>query len=217
MINDAADGDPASTAPADTAQAAGARARRVRLLALLLPVLAASVAFLAWSQVWVAVSLVDGRTVSAAGDAAAPAVPPFALAALALVAALALAGPVFRVVLGLLQSLLGLGIALSGVIAAGDPLAAALAPITAATGIEGLSGVRPLVEAVSTSVWPAVAIAAGAAGFVIGLGIAATASRWPQRTRRYDAVRLVPSTTDARVDRLAAWDALSDGDDPTAR
>lgn len=191
--------------------------RRVRTLALLLPVVAASAAFLAWSQVWVTVVLADGRTVDAAGDAAAPAVPPFALAALALVGALALAGPVFRVVLGLLQALLGLGIAVSGGLALADPLAAAVASITEATGVEGLAGIRPLVESATTSLWPVVAIVAGAAAVVIGIGIALTASRWPQRTRRYDTVRLAPSGEPGRVDRLDAWDALSDGDDPTAR
>lgn len=191
--------------------------RRVRTLALLLPVVAASAAFLAWSQVWVTVVLADGRTVDAAGDAAAPAVPPFALAALALVGALALAGPVFRIVLGLLQALLGLGIAVSGGLALADPLAAAVASITEATGVEGLAGIRPLVESATTSLWPVVAIVAGAAAVVIGIGIALTASRWPQRTRRYDTVRLAPSGEPGRVDRLDAWDALSDGDDPTAR
>lgn len=191
--------------------------RRVRTLALLLPVVAAAVAFLAWSQEWVSVVLDDGRTVVAAGDAAAPAVPPFAIAALALVGALALAGTVFRVVLGLLQALLGIGIAVSGASVLADPLTAALGPLTEATGIDGITGVSALVSSVGVSIWPAVAIAAGAAAVAIGLGIAATASRWPQRTRRYDAVRLSPAGQSERVDRLDAWDALSDGDDPTAR
>ncbi|WP_439565489.1 Trp biosynthesis-associated membrane protein [Microcella sp.] len=191
--------------------------RRVRTLALLLPVAAAAVAFLAWSQVWVSVVLDDGRPVVAAGDAAAPAVPPFAIAALALVGALALAGPVFRVVLGLLQALLGLGITVSGAAALADPLTAALAPLTEATGIDGVTGVSALVAEISVSIWPGIAIAAGAAALLIGIGIALTASRWPQRTRRYDAVRLAPTGDGDRVDRLDAWDALSDGDDPTAR
>lgn len=191
--------------------------RRVRALALVLPVVAAAAAFLAWSQMWVTVMLADGRTVGATGDAAAPAIPPFALAALALVGTLALAGVVFRVVLGILQSLLGLGIAVSGGLALADPLAAAAGPLTEATGVDGLVGIRPLVEALTTSVWPAVAIAAGGGAVVIGIGIALTASRWPQRTRRYDAVRLAPTGGSDRVDRIDAWDALSDGDDPTAR
>ena len=191
--------------------------QRTRLLALVLPIAVAAVALLAWTQPWVALELTDGRTIVAAGDAAAPAVPPFALAGLALVGALTLAGLVFRIVLGLLQSLLGVGLIASGMLVFTDPVAASLAPLTAATGVDGLASVRALVESSAVSAWPAVAIAAGVAGILIGVAIALTASRWPQRTRRYDAVRFASVARDSRTDRLDAWDALSDGDDPTAR
>ncbi len=200
---------------ADVATPGGSR--RVRTLALLLPVVASAGAFLAWSQGWVTVVLTDDRTVIAAGDTAAPAIPPFAIAALALVGALALAGVVFRIVLGLMQALLGLGIASSAALVLADPVSAARGPLTEATGVEGLDGIRGLVAEVSVSIWPVVAMVAGGAAILIGLGIALTASRWPQRTRRYDAVRLAPTDATDRVERLDAWDALSDGDDPTAR
>lgn len=193
------------------------RARRIRMLALLLPVVAAAAAFLAWSQPWVLATLDDGRVVVAGGDVAAPALPPLALAALALVGALALAGPVFRVILGLLQALLGAGIAASGALVLSDPLAAAAPRITEATGVAGVEAVRPLVETLGTTAWPGAAIVAGAAAVLIGLAIAATATRWPARSRRYDAVRTAPVDGAQRLDRLDAWDALSDGDDPTAR
>ncbi len=206
-----------SVESASTPEGPPAGSRRVRLLALLLPVVVGATAFLAWSQPWVIVTLADERVVIAAGDAAAPAVPPLALAALALVGALALAGPVFRVLLGLLQSLLGLGIAVSGVLAVGDPVASAAARITETTGIAGDAALRALVSDAALTPWPGVAIAAGAAGVAIGLFIAATASRWPPRTRRYDAVRLAPAEGSGHSARLDAWDALSDGDDPTAR
>ncbi|MDX2025194.1 Trp biosynthesis-associated membrane protein [Microcella sp.] len=192
-------------------------ARRVRLLALMSPIVVAAVAMLAWTQPWVELQLTDGRTVIAAGDATAPAVPPFALAGLALVGALTLAGLVFRIILGLLQSLLGVGLIASGMLAVSDPVAASLAPLTAATGVDGLDSVRALVESTSVSAWPWVAIVAGGAAVVVGIAIAATASRWPQRTRRFDGVKFAAEPTDARTDRLDAWDALSDGDDPTAR
>lgn len=198
-------------APAD------GRARRIRMLALLLPVVAAAAAFLAWSQPWVLATLDDGRVVVAGGDVAAPALPPLALAALALVGALALAGPVFRVILGLLQALLGAGIAASGALVLSDPLAAAAPRITEATGVAGVEAVRPVVEQLATTTWPGAAIVAGAAAVLIGLAIAATATRWPARSRRYDAVRTAPVDGAQRLDRLDAWDALSDGDDPTAR
>ncbi len=193
---------------------------RLRLLAITLPLVSSSIAFVAWSQPWVQVRLADGRGLVAAGDVAAPAIPPLAIAALALVGALALAGVVFRVILGVLQALLGTGIAASGLLATADPVQSAAATITAATGVEGLESVRALVESATTTVWPAVAIVAGLLAVVIGLGIAITASRWPLRPRRFDAVRLAPIDGAGDLpapDRQDAWDALSDGDDPTAR
>ena len=193
---------------------------RLRLLAIVVPLAASVLAFLAWSQPWVEIALTDGRELVAYGDVAAPAVPPLAIAALALVGALALAGPVFRVVLGLLQALLGAGIIASGVLTISDPVQSAAATITTSTGVEGLDSVRALVLQSQATGWPAFAIAAGALGVAIGVLTAITASRWPQRTRRFDAVRLAPtdeSESTSSPDRQDAWDALSDGDDPTAR
>lgn len=207
----------------------------VRLIALVVPASGAALAFLAWAQGWVAVTLDDGRTLIAGGDTAAPAIPPFALAILAVIAALALAGPVFRVILGVLQALLGACIVFSGMLAILDPVQASTATITEATGIEGIASVRSLVAEAALSVWPSVAIAAGALAIVAGVMIVATASRWPARTRRYDPVRLESGTTtfgksgDLEAsgsplsvaldpsERLDAWDALSDGGDPTTR
>lgn len=193
---------------------------RLRLLAITLPIATSSLAFLAWSQPWVVVTLTDGRTLAAGGDVAAPALPPLAIAALALVAALSLAGVIFRVILGVLQALLGAGVVASGFLAVVDPVQAAAASITAATGVEGLESVRAIAESASTTGWPVIAITAGCCAIVIGIGISATASRWPERTRRYDAIRLSPADgadSASTPDRLDAWDALSDGDDPTAR
>jgi len=196
---------------------ATAKSRRIRLFALVLPIVTAALALLAWSQAWVFVMLGDGRGVVTAGDVAAPAIPPFALAALALVGALSLAGVFFRVVLGVLQALLGLGIAVSGVLALADPLATAAPGITEASGVDGVDAVRALAEQVDVTIWPVVAVVAGVAAAVIGIGIAITASRWPVRTRRYDQSRLEPAAGAASPNRLDVWDALSDGDDPTSR
>lgn len=193
---------------------------RVRLLAIVAPLITSSLALLAWSQPWAEVVLTDGRRLIVGGDVAAPAIPPLAIAAFALVGALALAGIVFRVILGLLQALLGAGISASGALALVGPVQSAAASITAATGVEGLASVRELVAEVGTTAWPVTAIVAGAVAIVIGLGIAVSASRWPVRTRRYDAVRLTSADAPAEThgeQQLDAWDALSDGDDPTNR
>lgn len=200
---------------------------RVRAIALLAPIAVAGLALLAWTQAWVTATLDDGRSVMAAGDAAAPALPALAIAALAIVAALALAGPVFRVVLGLLQSLIAAAILTSAALAVGDPVGAAAAAVTAVSGVEGAESVRALVTGSSLSAWPAAALGAGILGLLAGAFIAATARRWPARVRRYDSVRTRPADpprtgadeieAEPVADRLDAWDALSDGYDPTAR
>lgn len=207
--------------------------RRVRLLALLAPAVVAALALLAWTQPWVTATIEGGPSVTAAGDVAAPALPALSLAALALVAALALAGPVFRIVLGALLALLGTAITTSAALALGDPIGAASAAVTEASGVDGDASVRAIVESAALTVWPSVALAAGILAAVAGIGIALTARRWPERVRKYDAVRTIPvddapgsgraETLDAaddgssaRSDRLDAWDALSDGRDPTA-
>ena len=193
--------------------------RRVRALALLVPLVVAALALLAWAQPWVDVALDDGLPVSAAGDVAAPALPALALAALALVAALALAGPVFRVVLGILLTLLASAIVTSAALALGDPVGAASAAVTELSGVDGDESVRQIVQTATLTAWPSVALVAGILGVLAGIGIAVTARRWPDRVRKYDAVRTAPSgdaAAEGRADRLDAWDALSDGRDPTA-
>ncbi len=196
-------------------------AARWRLTGLLAPLVAAVAALLTWSQPWVVVLLDDGRTVVAGGDVAAPALPPFALAALALVGALALAGVFFRVVLGALQALLGLGVSVSGIIVITDPVASAVPVITEVSGLAGVESVRTIVVTAEATVWPTLAIVAGALGVLAGILVIASARRWPPRTSKYDAARFSsPSVGDdaqAPVDSTSAWDSLSDGDDPTNR
>jgi uncharacterized membrane protein (TIGR02234 family) len=194
---------------------------RVRALALSAPALTALVAMLAWTQPWIIASIGNDVEVHAAGDIAAPALPALALSSLALVAALALAGPVFRVILGVLLMLISIAIITSGVIALVDPIGAVTAAVTAVSGIEGDASVRESVEAASVTVWPSIAMVAGAGGAVGGLFIILTSRRWPTRVRKYDALRTestdqAGSETGVRAEPLDAWDALSDGRDPTA-
>jgi hypothetical protein len=191
--------------------------RRVRVLALILPLAAAALALLAWSQAWVIVDLNDGRQIVATGDVAAPSIPPFAFAALAMVGALSLVGVFFRVLLGVVQALLGVGIAVTSAFALGDPVRAAASRITEATGVDGIAAVVALVDQVSVTLWPSLGLIAGIAAAAIGVGIAVTATRWPRRTSRFDKTHDTPVEGSSTPDRLQAWDALSDGTDPTAR
>ncbi|RZS58819.1 tryptophan-associated transmembrane protein [Microcella putealis] len=187
---------------------------RLRLLSLLGPLAAAGLSLLAWTQVWVTLTLDTGAVVEARGDVAASTVPALSLALLALTAALSLVGRTPRVVLAVVELALGVGIAAASLGVALAPVDRAAPAVTALTGIDGEGAVADLVVSSATSAWVWLALAGGVVAVIAGLFTALTTHRWPGRTRRYD-------TQDARgrvgEDRLGDWDALSDGDDPTAR
>jgi uncharacterized membrane protein (TIGR02234 family) len=184
--------------------------------------LLAAFVFLAWSQPWFTLTLSassgDPAPVVVRGDIAASALAPLALAVLAIVAALALAGPGFRIVFGALEALLGGCVVAVTVVSLGDPAAASAHAVTEVTGISGSDSVAELITAIEVSVWPTVAIVIGALIVVVGGLVAVTATRWPVSGRRYSRTRTEGvSSTDAQAgDPIAEWDALSDGDDPTA-
>lgn len=181
--------------------------------------LLSALVFLAWSQPWFTVTLTatsgDPEPLEVRGDVAAQALVPLALTVLAIVAALALAGPVFRVVFGVLEALIGGCIVAASVVALGDPVVASSRAITDHTGITGADSVAALVESVAVSGWPTVTIVLGALVALIGVLVSVTASRWPTSGRRYSRTRTA-SAEGAAPDAVAEWDALSDGDDPTA-
>jgi uncharacterized membrane protein (TIGR02234 family) len=180
----------------------------------------AGLVLMAWSQPWFTLTLVpgsgDGEPLVVRGDSAAGGLAPLALTTLALVAALALAGPVFRIVLGVLEALVGACIAAVAVVSLSDPVAASASAITEATGVSGHDSVAALVDEVTVSFWPVVAVVLGAAVVLVGSFVAVTASRWPVSGRKYNRTRIVPVDESNPGDPVAEWDALSDGDDPTA-
>jgi hypothetical protein len=196
------------------------RAARLRLLTISGILLLHGLTLLAWAGTWITGS-VQGTPVAVGGDVAAPAVPALALAGLALAAALTIAGPVFRAILGVLQVLLGASIALSGLLVLADPRAAAAPAITARTGIAGDRSVGELLDGAAITALPALTVALGVASAALGLLLLGTLRRWPSRSRRFSAVRFeqddeadpAPPGASARV---GDWDALSEGEDPTA-
>ena len=193
---------------------------RLRGLLLVATVVVAGLALLAWSQSWFTLQLGasagDPQPLEVRGDVAAGALAPLALAVLAIVAALALAGPGFRTVFGALEALLGVCVILVAVVSLGDPVAASAHAVTDATGIAGADSVAALVDTVAVTVWPAVAILAGALTVVVGAFIAASARRWPVSGRKYSRTRTVAADAAAGSgDAVSEWDALSEGDDPT--
>ncbi|MCU1445633.1 Trp biosynthesis-associated membrane protein [Cryobacterium sp.] len=188
-------------------------------------IVASGIALLAWTQVWATVRLAaDGTTqqvLDVTGSIAAPGLTALALAGLALAGALTIAGVVIRVILGILEMLLGVSVILSAALAVFDPVRASTAAVTAATGIAGTDSTRAAVSSAALTFWPFLALAAGVLMVLVGLLVCLTARRWPGPTKRYNTTRFEPVTdpgTGASRPRDAVddWDGLTRGDDPTA-
>ncbi|GAA3745422.1 hypothetical protein GCM10022239_21340 [Leifsonia bigeumensis] len=205
---------------------ANSRGRRLKSVSLLLGILFSGAALLAWSQPWFVATLGGASAthppIPAGGDVAAPAVAALALAGLAGVGAMAISGRVFRIVLALLQVLVGGCIVLSASLALLSPVSAVEPLVTTATGIAGHEAVSALVAAVPATAWPFVAFVAGLLLAVLGLSIVVTGRVWPGSSGRYQPVRF--EAADAAADPRPAggehavsdWDALSGGADPTS-
>jgi uncharacterized membrane protein (TIGR02234 family) len=206
------------------------KAARLKLPVVVATVLGSALALLSWSQTWFELRLADapaqggGEAIAVAGSVASPALAALALAGLALVAALAIAGPAIRVVLGLLEIVLGGCLLLATALTLGSPVAAVAPAVTDATGVTGAQPTAELVASVTATAWPVAAIAGGVLLVVAGLAVLVTGTRWPATSRRYRGARLADAgavaPTDAG-DRAASdraiddWDELSRGDDPT--
>ncbi len=186
---------------------------RLKLVSLLGIAVLAVLLFAAWSQTWFTLT-VQGKPFPVSGQLAGSALSALALASLALIAALAIAGPFFRVVLGILQALLGVCVIVVSAFALADPVVSATAAITKATGVAGAQSVAGLVTATSLTAWPVIAIVLGILLTLLGLTIAPTARSWPESGRKYTRSRLVAADADG-LDPVQEWDALSEGDDPT--
>ena len=193
---------------------------------LVLAVLAASgLALLAWTQVWVNITLAGDASsqpaLEVAGSVAAPGLTALALAGLALAGALTIAGPVIRIILGLLELLLGVSVVLSSALAIADPVGVSSAAVTTATGIAGTNSTRDAVAGAALTAWPFLALVAGILMLIVGLLVAVTGRFWPGPAKRYENTKFEP-VTDAQTgqvrprDAVDDWDGLTRGDDPTA-
>ena len=185
---------------------------RLRILSMLAILVAAGIVALSWSQTWYLLRL-SGAEYPIEGAVAGGALLPLALASLCLLAALALAGPVFRVILSVLESLLGLCVVVVTVYSVSDPVRSSLPALVDATGLTGDEQVflDQLASTVTTP-WPWVGLAGGILMILVGLALAVTVRAWPTSGRKYSRVRM----TGEGGDPVRDWDALSDGDDPTA-
>jgi len=192
-------------------------ARRLKLTTILLGIVLAGLALLSWTQDWFHVVVASPQggdlPLDVAGDVAGAPLSALALASLALFGALTIAGRVFRVVLGLLQVVLGASVVLTTATAVADPVRASGSAVTTATGVDGTDSIRAIVSSVEPTAWPWLGLVAGVLAAVLGLATVLLSGAWPEATRKYSATRLV--SADPTADPAAAWDSLSGGDDPT--
>lgn len=208
---------------------------RMKFPLIALTIVGAGLGLLAWSQTWFDLVLAAGagahvsaEVIAVAGSVASPAIAALALAGLALAAALALAGPGIRVVLGILEILLGGCLVLAAALSLGDPVAAVAPSVTEATGVAGEGPTAELVGTAVATIWPVVAIVAGVLVLVAGVLVLVTGTAWPSSARRYrsglepvegasgdaaDAPRVRERGASDRA--IDDWDELSRGDDPT--
>ncbi|MHB1171506.1 MAG: Trp biosynthesis-associated membrane protein [Lacisediminihabitans sp.] len=194
-------------------------ARRLKSLSLLGAIALSALTLLAWTQPWFTVLLsgtdVSRQPIVVTGEVAAPGLAALSLAGFALVAALAIAGPFFRVVLGVLQAVIGGCVVLSGGLAVADPANASAAAVTKISGVSGADSVAALVASAGETAWPWIAILLGVVTVLLGAFVVLTGRRWPGSARRYQPVRFEEAETSANP--VSDWDRLSGGSDPTSR
>lgn len=207
--------------------------RRLKNLTLLTAIVLGGLTLLVWNGEWFSLRLRESATghpvLSVTGDVAAPALVALALASLALVAALAISGPFFRAVLGVLQVVIGFTVALSAVIAVSNPVRASEAAVSSVTGVGGSKSVAALVTAVSQTAYPVIAIVVGILTMALGVFVLVTGRRWPGSSGRYRQPVVLepaevgsdsddgPGAEDAAAHAVSDWDTLSGGSDPTSR
>jgi len=177
------------------------------------------------TQTWLSVTLPDGvaavTSIAITGQKLNSPLSPVAIALLASALALTIAGPVFRRVLAAVVILLGAGLGLIGVLALTQSQDAVAPAVAEVSGILG-DAQRDLISEVSVTAWPAVTIAAGIAALGAGILALLRSGRWRSGGRKYEASAPaagpsgeVTATDTAKSDRIADWDAMNSGQDPT--
>lgn len=195
----------------------GARSRKFWVLAAI--ALTGALALVASTQAWVVLTLVPGAaatsTLVVTGHDLNASLSPVAVAVLASALALTIAGPVFRRLLAVVVALLGAGVAAIAVGVLGAPVAASASALAELTGILG-DAQSTLVRSSAVSVWPAVTVGLGALLVALGIWVLIVAGRWQRSGRRYESSsRAASPQADGEPDRIADWELLSDGEDPS--
>jgi uncharacterized membrane protein (TIGR02234 family) len=192
-------------------------ARRERLFAVVVVLAGAGLVLLAATRDWVSqqVTGVPGVVrLSAPGAQAAPAVTALAVVAGAAAIMLLLAGRLVSRLAGTVAALAGAGVVASVIGVLADPRGAAASAVPGATGRAG-----PLPGAATASPWVWLALVGGLLVVAGGLVAAVRGGRWSVPGRRFetgtDPAGGPAGPRAAGEDPVAAWDALSRGEDPT--
>ena len=195
--------------------------KRSRPLVVVIGLAVAGVVMLSWTQTWFTVHLDAASavttTVDADGSKAVPQYTALAIASLALFLAMTIAGRVVRVVLAVIEVLLGVAIVVAGINALADPVAAARGAIGEVAGVSDLSAVRRVVTSVDVSAWPVVGIVGGVLAVLLGVVVLVVQRSWPGPSRKYAATpTATPKAAPVERDAVVDWDDLSAGVDPTS-
>lgn len=198
------------------------RSKRSLIVALLL---ASALLLLASTQVWARFELAEGAAVvdevELSGRQTLIGAMPIAIALIAISLVLAIAGRVARPLMALLAMLLGGWAVVASALFAVRPergiVEAGAGPLTEVTGLSPGEH-DAIVQAVHTTAWPWLAVVAGALAVAAAILVLVFGGRWRAAGRRYETGANAPRRRQApEGDRIAEWDALSGGDDPTER
>ena len=185
--------------------------KRSKSLALLFAFVGGAVALISAPQTWVTVSFgsASSLTFELAGQVASPALVAISSAVLASAAVLALVRGVARHIFAAIGAALAIALAIV-VLAARAASSQSLADAALRASGIGAGGIdtSELLADWTALVW--VAFGAAVLAFVGFVFAVLTASRWPLSGQRYERTQRATDTA------AGQWDALSDGDDPTA-
>ena len=188
---------------------------RTKLLLIVAGAALGALLLLSWTQSWFSLVLDGGQPLDVPGQAAAPGLSALGLACLALAGALAIAGKVLRIVLGVVESLIGVVVLVTAISAIASPVDASAPTITAATAVSGPESIAAIVTTVSTAAWPWLAVLAGLLIVGVGAAVVVLSPRWAGPSRKFEAAEGIAA--DDTTTALGAWDSLSSGSDPTTR
>lgn len=192
--------------------------RRSRSLSVLGIVLGGALGLIASTQTWIFVTVTDGapEPLEIAGATALAVLAPLSLAALALGVALSIIGRALRHAFAIIAVAIGaVLIWLTATVLTGPPVAYVASVVTETTGISGESSVGSLVDSMTLTAWPAVALASWIIIVLAGALALATAHTWKSSGKKYEQSAAQHAKSSGPLDAVDSWDDLSRGDDPT--